>query len=159
MIGDISSRHHAKILRMNAEFVHWLSPLDQEALSYVLARAAYARQIDDATAVLIGYAHDVNYPDHGNIEWLKSRLENFFYIDRVIIDGAAQGQGMGRRLYEDVEKFARGRGHEFLACEVNTVPNNPGSHAFHLRGGFKVLGAQRFPGKDKAVRYYAKALT
>ena len=159
MIAEIGPEHHAKLLSMNAEFVHWLSPLDQDELSYVLERAAYARQADNGAGVLIGYAHDVDYPGHWNLKWLKGHLENFFYIDRIIIDRAAQGRGLGRRLYADVEKFARARGYEWLACEVNTVPNNPGSHAFHLKEGFHSLGEQAFPDTDKAVRYYAKALT
>lgn len=158
MIEDIRPEHHAKLLQMNAEFVHWLSPLDQVELVYVLDRAAYARQIMNGTGVLIGYAHDVNYPDHWNLAWLKTRLEGFFYIDRVIIDRASQGQGVGRQLYADVAQYAKSKGYVWLACEVNTVPDNPGSHAFHVSEGFKPLGEQAFPDSSKAVRYYAKAL-
>lgn len=158
MIRDIKLEHHKKILKLNAEFVHWLSPMDQEGLSQLLTRADYARQADDAAGVLIGYAHDVDYPNHWNIEWLQVRLEDFFYIDRVIIDSAAQGRGLGRRLYADVTRYACSLGYSWLACEVNTVPDNPGSHAFHLSEGFNPLGEQVFFDKGKAVRYYAKAL-
>ena len=157
MIGDITAAHHAQILKMNTEFVHWLSPMDQVELSYVLARANYARQVNEGVGVLIGYAHDVDYPEHWNLDWLKCRLDDFFYIDRIIIDRAAQGQGLGQRLYADVERFARARGHQWLACEVNTVPDNPGSHSFHQSVGFNPLGEQVFS-DIKAVRYYAKAL-
>lgn len=143
---------------MNAEFVHWLSPLDQAGLAYILTRADYSRQADNAAGVLMGYAHDVDYPDHWNMTWFRSRLENFFYIDRIIIDGQAQGRGLGRQLYADVIDFARSRGHAWLACEVNTLPDNPVSHAFHVKEGFTALGEQAFPEKAKAVRYYAKAL-
>lgn len=159
MITDITSEHHAQILRMNTEFVYWLSPLNQEDLTYILERADYARQIQDASGVLIGYAHDVNYPDHWNMNWLRVKLENFFYIDRIIIDRAAQGQGLGQQLYVDIEDYARAGGYDWLACEVNTVPDNPTSHRFHTEAGFHSLGKQSFPEKDKAVRYYAKALT
>ncbi|MEP3655659.1 MAG: GNAT family N-acetyltransferase [Litorimonas sp.] len=158
MIKDIRPEHHKRILKLNAEFVYWLSPLDHDELSQLLSHADYARQADDATGVLIGYAHDVDYPDHWNLEWLRPRLQNFFYIDRIIIDGTAQGRGLGQALYADVAEYARLRGYSWLACEVNTVPDNPGSHAFHLRDGFHSLGEQSCAGKDKAVRYYAKAL-
>jgi len=158
MIEDIAPRHHEALLRMNADFVHWLSPLNMQGLSYILERADYARQIAEGQGFLIGYAHDVDYPDHWNLTWLLAHLENFFYIDRVIIDEKAQGQGLGRSLYADVESHARARGYDWLACEVNTQPNNPASHAFHLREGFKILGEQNFPTRDKAVRYYTKAL-
>ena len=157
MISDIKAAHHAQILRLNQDFVHWLAPMDQAELTYVLQRAAYARQINDAAGVLLGYAHDADYPDHGNLNWLKTQLDNFFYLDRIIIDGAAHGQGLGRRLYADVEDFARQRGHKWLACEVNTVPDNAGSHRFHLQAGFRNIGEQAFS-DEKAVRYYAKAL-
>ena len=161
MISDITPAHHAQILKMNLEFVHWLSPMDKTELAYVLARAAYARQINAGvnviSGVLLGYAHDADYPDHENMTWLKVRLEDFFYIDRIIIDASEQGQGLGQRLYADVERFARARGHKWLACEVNTVPDNPGSHSFHRKSGFDPLGEQVFS-DVKAVRYYAKPL-
>jgi len=157
-IGAITQAHHRRLLRLNAEFVHWLSPLDQNGLDYILDRAGYAKQINEGEGVLIGYAYDVDYPDHGNLDWLRAHLNNFFYIDRVIIDGAAHGRGLGRQLYTDVVQFARARSYDWLACEVNTRPDNPGSHAFHLREGFTAIGEQAFPEKDKAVRYYAKAL-
>ncbi len=85
-------------------------------------------------------------------------MNNFFYIDRVIIGAGAQGQGLGRKLYDDVAVFARARGHSALVCEVNTVPDNPGSHAFHLRMGFEILGEQSYPEKGVTVRYYNKPL-
>jgi len=131
--------------------------MDAAELSYVLARAAYARQIKDGAGVLIGYAHDADYPDHWNMNWLRARLENFFYIDRIIIDDEAQGQGLGQQLYRDIERFAAARGYKWLACEVNISPNNPRSHRFHKGAGFEAIGEQVFS-DVKAVRYYAKAL-
>lgn len=158
MIGPITTTHHAQILRLNEKFVEWLSPLDRGELDDLLGRASYAQQIMDGQGVLIAYPGDVDYPDHKNLDWLRRHLTNFFYIDRIIIDGAAQGQRLGQKLYADVERVARARGHDWLACEVNTIPDNPGSHVFHLRAGFTVLGDQNYPDYDKAVRYYAKAL-
>jgi len=156
MIGPVGKAHHRSILQMNEAFVHWLSPLDQNKLDYILDRAAYQRQINDGAGVLLGYADDVDYPDHKNLTWLNTKLSNFFYIDRIIISGAAQGQGLGRRLYEDVESFARKAGYKTLACEVNTKPNNPTSHHFHLSMGFKPIGDVDYPAYDAALRYYAK---
>ena len=141
-ISDITRAHYDQFLKINTEFVHWLAPLDAARLDYILERATYAKQIDEAQAVLIGYPHDVDYPDHENITWLHKNLETFFYIDRIIIDAQAQGKGYGRRLYEDIADFARTRGYPYIACEVNTVPNNPTSHDFHLAMGFTPLGEE-----------------
>ena len=164
MIGPILKSHRSKVLRMNQEFVHLLSPLDDDQLDYLLERASYQRQIDDGAGVLLGYAHDVDYPDHKNLTWLRryfdetEKTRSFFYIDRVIIGATAQGRGLGRHLYEDVESFARKIGCKWLVCEVNTRPNNPASHAFHAALGFVVIGEADYPQYDASVRYYAKRL-
>jgi len=158
MIGPITERHYEQILQMNQKFVDWLSPLDMAELKDLLGLAQYAQQIQDGQGVLIGYAHDVNYPDHKNLTWLRQRLTNFFYIDRIIIAESAQGQQLGQKLYDDIERVARERGHDWLVCEVNTVPDNPGSHRFHEKREFQSLGEESYPAFQKAVRYYAKAL-
>ncbi len=159
MIGDIQPRHYPQILKINREFEHWLSVWDEARMRWVLERSDYARQIEDAQAFLIGYPYDVDYPEpHKNLAYLSERLDNYFYVDRIVIDSAAQGKGYGRILYEDICDYARTRGYEYLACEVNTKPNNPGSHAFHLKMGFEVLGDKDYPQFDVALRYYAKKL-
>lgn len=159
MIGPLTSEHYPQFLQMNERFVHWLSPLTQDDLIHILGLAKYARQIGNGDGALIAYAHDVEYPDHWNLKWLRSRIKNFFYIDRVIIDETAHGKGYGRALYNDLAGFARNAGYEALACEVNTVPDNPASHRFHLSMGFTPIGEQTFKDGVKAVRYYVKDLT
>ena len=96
--------------------------------------------------------------DHKNLNWLRGRFKRFFYIDRVIVDAQAQGKGYGRLLYEDFEHEARARGLPRLVCEVNTKPDNPASHRFHLGFGFRAVGDEYYPDYDKAVRYYEKVL-
>jgi predicted GNAT superfamily acetyltransferase len=132
--------------------------MDKAELELVLSHADYARHINAMQGVLIGYAHDGTYPDHKNLEWLREHLTNFFYIDRIIIDTRARGQGLGQKLYEDIADFAKQHGHSHLACEVNTVPDNPASHRFHLAFGFTPLADRDFPGDTKSVRYYAKKI-
>lgn len=157
MIGPILKSHHAKILRMNKDFVHWLSPLDEGELSSLLELAHYKKQIHEAQGVLIGYGHDVDY-DHKNLKWLRAHFDKFYYIDRIILSAAAQGKGYGRALYADFETQARSLGLPRLVCEVNTKPNNPGSHAFHKALGFKSLGDVDYPDYNAALRYYEKPL-
>ena len=157
MIGPILKSHHITILRMNEEFVHWLSPLDKNGLSNLLALSHYKKQIHDAAGVLIGYAHDVNY-DHKNLKWLRARFDQFYYIDRIILSAAAQGKGFGKQLYADFEAEARAKNLPRLVCEVNTKPNNPGSHAFHERLGFTALADVDYPNYNATLRYYEKRL-
>lgn len=148
----ITPDHFESILRNNAEFVHWLSPLDAAELTRLLDHADYARQAKDGEAVLIGY--DGNGPyRHKNVDWLSERFSHYFYIDRIIIGASVQGLGLGRALYDDIAEYARSRGFEILACEVNTAPDNPVSHAFHQRYGFRAIGEAQYA-QDKSVRYY-----
>ena len=156
MIGDVRPEHHAKLLRLNEAFVHWLSPLDAEALRALLGRCDYARQTGDGQAFLLGYDGDGPYR-HKNVDWLSARLGRYSYIDRVVVAPEAQGLGLARRLYDDMAAWSRKRGRDCLACEVNTRPDNPGSHAFHARLGFEVLGDADYG--DVSLRYYAKRLT
>ena len=157
MIGPILKSHHAKILQMNEEFVHWLSPLDEDELIDLLGLAHYKKQIHEADGALIGYAHDVDY-DHKNLQWLRARFDSFYYIDRIILNSSAQGKGYGKQLYADFEAEARARSLPRLVCEVNTKPNNPRSHAFHEQLGFTALGDVDYPAFDTTLRYYEKRL-
>lgn len=159
MIGTIAPKQYEQILRINKEFVHWLFPMDRDDLKHLLSIATYARQINDGQAILIAYPHDVDYPDHWNLNWLRQNFDSFFYIDRVIVDATAQGQGLGTLLYQDVESFACEKGYTYLCCEVYTQPDNPASHKFHLARGFSPCGDQAHATGGKIVRYYAKRLS
>ena len=154
-IEDIADAHYAELLRLNTRFVHWLSPLDRSALQTLMGHCRYARQAHDGQAFLLGY--DGNSPyRHKNVDWLSARLGAYAYVDRIIVAPELAGRGVARALYADFADWARARGLGTVACEVNTEPDNPASHAFHARLGFRALGEQAYG--DKAVRYYAQAL-
>lgn len=87
---------------------------------------------------LVAMTPDVEY-ESGNFRWFRDRSGDFVYIDRVAVAEAHRGRGIGRRLYEDVEAFARERGARRLVCEVNVRPRNEGSLAFHAALGFRGL--------------------
>lgn len=152
----ITRAHHAAILRNNQQYVDWLAPLNASELAALLAKADYARQLADGEAMLIAYDGSGPYR-HRRVDWLSVYLDRYVYIDRIIIGEAVQRQGLGRLLYDDVADYTRALGHSHLACEVNTVPDNPGSHAFHRSCGFIPIGEQTDP-DGKAVRYYVRKL-
>jgi predicted GNAT superfamily acetyltransferase len=155
--SQIQPAHHATILRNNQEFVHWLSPLDAAGLTTLLGHADYAQQIADGQAAVIGYDGGGAYR-HKHVDYLSVRLDRYFYIDRVIIGAAAQGHGLGRALYADLEDYARACGYTHIACEVNTRPDNPGSHAFHRALRFAVFGDADYD-DGLSVRYYVRKLS
>lgn len=92
-----------------------------------------------------------------NLRWLEDWGQRTgrcqIYVDRIALHSDARGQGIGARLYADVK-------HRFpqvdaITAEVNTMPDNPGSHRFHQRLGFERIGEQVFVPGEKAVAYYA----
>ncbi|QYI99478.1 GNAT family N-acetyltransferase [Thalassovita mediterranea] len=88
-------------------------------------------------------------------DWIAREEVSAHYVDRIAIGETARGQGVGEALYRAA--FEAAKPNAFLCCEVNTHPDNPGSHRFHQRLGFKALGDHRYRA-DYAVRFYARAL-
>ena len=78
------------------------------------------------------------------------------YVDRIAIAPSARKTGLGETLYRHAFEFYANT--QFITAEVNTQPDNPGSHRFHERLGFRSIGEHVFEPDKKAVRYYAKAL-
>jgi len=94
-----------------------------------------------------------------NLRWFEAwqaRVgKSVLYVDRIAIDPAARGHGIGKLLYRRAFHVSGDR--DGLACEVNTLPPNPGSHRFHKRLGFEQVGDQVFDPGRKAVAYYVRA--
>ena len=158
--APITPAHKDVILRNNADFVEWLSPLDEAALDHLISVSDYARQLKNGDACLLAYNGDGPYR-HKNVNWLSQRLSTYLYIDRIIIGASAQGQGIGTLFYEDLTRFAKANGFQAIACEVNTRPNNPASHRFHEAQGFEPLGEATYAteaAKPISVRYYVRHL-
>lgn len=89
-------------------------------------------------------------PNHG---WIHRHRPGAAYVDRVAVAAAARGQGIARRLYEDLAAGLLAAGCCGMGCEVNLDPPNPGSLAFHARLGFRPVGEARDPRNGKRVLY------
>ncbi len=111
--------------------------------------------IKGSAALLIAFDNEAEY-DNPNFRWFSERLSRFVYVDRVIVDAGRRGESLAKQLYLDLFRRMREAGHETVVCEVNLVPPNPGSDAFHLKMGFTEMGVARLPGSDKTVRYLVR---
>jgi predicted GNAT superfamily acetyltransferase len=130
----------AAVLALNATVQEATSPLTSARLDAMLADAFFARAVPGAGGVdafLIGFAPGAAY-DSPNYRWFADRFDRFAYVDRVAVAGAARGRGLARALYAAFDEAAAIAGLERLACEVNAVPPNPVSDAFHAALGFAV---------------------
>ena len=142
-----------RILALNEESVHFLSPLSHERLSLLHDAAPYHRVLESdgvVQAFLLVLREGASY-DSPNYLWFSQRYAQFLYVDRVVVSASMQGRGAGRLLYDDLFRFARANGCQTLACEFDIDPPNPQSEKFHAAYGFREVGTQRVGLKRKQV--------
>lgn len=90
-----------------------------------------------------------------NYRWFEARGTDFLYVDRIVVAPDARGNGIGRELYDRIFALARLEGRTEVTCEVNLLPPNPESLAFHARLGFERVGEQDTTGGTVRVALLA----
>lgn len=153
----VSAMPRKAVLELNNRHAVELSWLDPVRLEALLVDAFYARGFGDAEALLLAFDQAVRY-DSPNFLWFRERYSRFVYVDRIVVAPAAREQGFARRLYVDLFTRSAAAGHDLVVCEVNVVPPNPASDAFHATLGFAELGRGPTQG-GKTVRYLGRQLT
>ncbi len=148
LIRPTTPADYPRILAFNQEFVRFLSPLTPEGLCEIDGMAdlrLVAEHCGIVTAFLFAFRERSGY-DSINYQWFEQRHASFLYIDRVVIDSALQGQGVGSALYQQVFAHAAAAGVPWVTCEIDCDPPNPASDRFHARFGFQEAGRQPVPG-------------
>ena len=140
---------------LNQHFASEISDVSLERFSELAALAVLARVIGRVDGFLMAF--DENTPEQGeNHGWFKAHYPRFIYIDRVAVSPRLHGQGLARRLYRDAFGWASSQAYPLVCCEVNVLPPNPRSDAFHDALGFTEI-AQRTLADGKRVRYLIKS--
>ena len=152
-IREVTRADFPAILALNAESVQFLSPLDASRLELLHDQAAYHRVAATqgrVAAFLLALREGTDYTSP-NYRWFAQHYAEFLYIDRVVVDAAQQGRGLGTLLYEDLLAFATACGVARLTCEFDLDLPNPVSARFHARFGFREVGTQRVGDGRKQV--------
>jgi hypothetical protein len=153
MLRDAAIADHPALVDLNRRYVELLSPMDARRLAHLDAQAAYHRVVEEdgrIVAFLLAFREGAGY-DSPNYLWFGSRYPRFLYVDRVVVDGDAQGRGLGALLYRDLFTFAEAHGVDTIACEYYSKPPNEASRRFHARFGFREVGTQWLPDVRKQV--------
>lgn len=135
------------VLRLNEASVHHLAPLDAEGAAWFLRHAlhAWAADVDGRLAgFVLVLAPGLDYPSD-NYRWFAARWERFHYLDRVVVDASHRRSGVGTAIYDAVERAAAEADVPVL-LEVNAVPPNEPSLAFHAARGYREVGQLEHPG-------------
>jgi predicted GNAT superfamily acetyltransferase len=92
--------------------------------------------------------------DSLNYEFYNSQNSPFLYVDRIAIKDGHRRNGLGKMIYEKTIELANDL-NVMACCEVNTMPRNDASLAFHESFGFQKVGTKDYD--DHSVVYLTKS--
>ena len=155
LIRQAQATDFSRILDINATEEEKTSRIDLARITQLDRWSDYHR-VAVVEGQVVGFLlvmSDASDYDGDNFRWFIERYKRFLYVDRIVIDQAYAGQGVGSALYGDLIEFAATQGRPALCCEINVSPPNPVSHAFHARFGFEEVGRSAEAGTPKVVSY------
>lgn len=134
----------SEVLRLNRAAAPAVFALDASELARLLALSplhqAAAQDDGDLAGYALAFAHDHPY-DGEEFLALRSLINApFVYVDQIVVNPDTRAAGIGRMLYQALTEQAHRLGATVLCCEVNLIPPNPASLAFHHRMGFAAIG-------------------
>lgn len=134
--GDV-----ADVLALNERNVVKLAPLDEDRLARIQGWAdrVDVLDVDGAFAGFVITFGPATPYDSENYRWFTERYgDGFYYLDRIVLHEDFRRRGLGGLVYDEVEAVAREHGR--MALEVNLVPRNDASLAFHESRGYVEVG-------------------
>jgi predicted GNAT superfamily acetyltransferase len=153
ILRDATKADWPTILRLNADSVYFLSPMDAAQLATWSAAATYLSVVEEGGAIaafLLAFRRGDEYAGV-NFAWFGARYDDFLYVDRIVVAPDFRGRKLADRLYDDLDAFARERGILRITCEVNIEPPNPVSLRFHEKRGFQEVGREEYAGKTVSM--------
>lgn len=160
VVRDLQPADLPAVRALNAANVPAVGPLDDDRVALFSAAAdAWWVAVDgaDVVGLFVGLlaGHDYASP---NYRWFAARHRQFAYVDRIALAPAARGTGLADELYERWEAQGRAAGATVVCAEVNTVPPNERSLAFHARRGMQVVAELAPYGDEQRVAMLEKPL-
>ena len=129
------------VLALNDRNVEALAPMDEDRLRLLekWSDRFDVLEHDGAFAgFVVTFAPGSSY-DSENYRWFAERhTTGFYYLDRIVLHESVRRQGLGTFVYDAIERVAARHGR--LALEVNLVPRNDASLAFHAARGYVEVG-------------------
>lgn len=153
IIRKFEIKDYDRVLELNEESVHFLSPLTKDRLEYIINQSEMFNvlEVDGSVEAFVLALREGQEYDSINYSWFASHYDKFIYIDRVVVSIKMQGKGFGRSLYQSVFNHAKETDVSYVAAEIDINPPNPGSLIFHEKFGFEEVGKQTVANGKKLV--------
>ena len=152
-IRDMVEADLLQVFEINQANVPEVGDVDFEQLRFIVSESA-ARLVVEIAGAIVGFclvlAPGSSY-DSINYTWCMERYPTDWYLDRVALDAATQGKGLGSQLYAEVERRLTAADATGLTLEVNIDPPNEPSLAFHKKHGFVEVGQQTSHGIEVSL--------
>jgi predicted GNAT superfamily acetyltransferase len=129
------------VTSLNESHVPKVASADEARIAYLrrLSHRFDVIEVDGRVAGLVVTFQPGSSYDSANYRWFSERLGgDFYYLDRVVVDASVRRRGVAGRVYDELEAVAAEHGQ--MALEVNLVPRNDGSLAFHAQRGYVEIG-------------------
>ena len=140
-LRPVEERDVPAVLALNELEVEKLAPMDEPRFSELrgLSDRFDVIEVDDAFGgFVVTFAPGSGY-DSENYRWFAEQFgDRFYYLDRVVLAPRVRRRGVGRSVYAEIE--ARASAYRRVALEVNLVPPNLPSLAFHTARGYAEVG-------------------
>lgn len=158
-LRDAGPADHQFLLDVNQANLPEVGPLDDSSLTELMGmqQAVRIAMVANKAAGAVFLMRPGQPYASTNYQWFCENSSDFLYVDRIMITADFRGMGLGRALYQDAEILARACGAARITCEINTLPPNPGSFAFHDKLGFSAIH-ERDSGSGKRVMMMEKRL-
>ena len=143
-IKDLNSDHFSRVLKLNEQLVHVLSPMDKNLLEelHEISEMFKVVEIDNNIVAFLIVVKEGKKYGSLNYQWFMKNYEKFLCIDRVVVDPNYHRAGIGRILYNEVIKKAQEEAIGVISAEIDIFPENITSLKFHNRFNFKEVGKQ-----------------
>ena len=129
------------VLELNAAEVPRVAPMDQDRAEWIrdLCDRFDVIEVDGEFAGSVVTLRPGTAYDSKNYRWFSERYgERFYYLDRVAVASGFRRRGVAAAVYDELEAVAAA--YDRMTLEVNVVPRNEPSLAFHTGRGYVEVG-------------------
>ena len=147
----LDENHLSQMYPINQSCLPWVGSLSPNSLNSLLHLAKLSLGAfygDELIGFAICFEPGSAYASP-NYRWFSERYERFLYVDRIAVQKRWRNQGVGKKIYAELDSILSQNVVPILA-EVLTNPKNEPSLHFHRQFGFAEVG-QRTDGEQSIV--------